>query len=368
MNWEPAHGKFFKNYPWEMYDDITDYLRYTLYDVIALDLCLRANIQAPKELRDIFAPVRSLSLLCIFLIYLYFPLILFCFIFSLPCWHAVLQHFTEETIVVQEMATIARECATILRTLGDSVKDMKRFPSENIMKQAEEAAVALQFKMYLHTNLLLGNSNVEGFLPSESPSANKDLGSGNWSESAYIPDDYFRNRPTEDGKPSPTGLERESSQPISIVSAEGNQESSEQKEFSSSIGSPGWSPGGSPQGGILRGRSGPVKKVVSPLETLTEGVPSIHVAIPKPSGDQAGQEQGERTITPRAKRALWQQSFTHRKSSLGPYWDGTLERISALSLVKFASLLIEVVTKMRYVVDCVDELGEQARFEKCDQS
>lgn len=61
VHWEPSHGKFFKNYPWDMYDDITDYLRYTLYDVIALDLCLRANIQAPKQLRDIFAPVRSQS-------------------------------------------------------------------------------------------------------------------------------------------------------------------------------------------------------------------------------------------------------------------------------------------------------------------
>jgi hypothetical protein len=59
VNWEPSHGKFFKHYPWEMYDDITDYLRYTLYDVIALDLCLRANIQAPKSLRDIFAPVSK---------------------------------------------------------------------------------------------------------------------------------------------------------------------------------------------------------------------------------------------------------------------------------------------------------------------
>lgn len=57
VHWEPSHGRFFMGYPWHLYDDITDYLRYTLYDVIALDLCLRANIQAPKRLRDIFAEV-----------------------------------------------------------------------------------------------------------------------------------------------------------------------------------------------------------------------------------------------------------------------------------------------------------------------
>lgn len=272
----------------------------------------------------------------------------------------MLKYFTDERIVAQEMATIASECATVLRTLGNSVKNMKKFSSENIMKRAEEAAVALQFKIYLNTNVLLGNSAAEG-LPPSSPFANKGQGSGNWTESAYIPEDYFRNGSTEEGK-----LSREPSQPISIASYDGDQESLEHRDFLSSVGSPAWSPGGSPQGGILRAKSGPVKKLVAPLETLTEGVPSIHVAIPKPSVDQPAQEQGERT-TPRAKRTLaWQHTFTHRKSSLGPHWDGTLERISALSLVKFASLLIEVVTKMRYVVDCVDELGDHARFQECE--
>jgi len=61
----------------------------------------------------------------------------------------------------------------------------------------------------------------------------------------------------------------------------------------------------------------------------------------------------------------WKNTFLHRKSSLGSHWDGTLERISALSLVKFASLLIEVVSKMRFVVDCVEDLSEQAKFQAC---
>lgn len=35
-----------------MYTDVADNLRYTLYDVIALDSCLRAEIQAPDDLRS----------------------------------------------------------------------------------------------------------------------------------------------------------------------------------------------------------------------------------------------------------------------------------------------------------------------------
>jgi hypothetical protein len=62
VHWEPCHGPFFVGYPWYRYDDITDYLRYTLYDVIALDSCLRANIQAPKHLRELFAKVCPLFL------------------------------------------------------------------------------------------------------------------------------------------------------------------------------------------------------------------------------------------------------------------------------------------------------------------
>jgi hypothetical protein len=62
VHWEPCHGPFFVGYPWDRYDDITDYLRYTLYDVIALDSCLRANIQAPKHLRELFAKVCPLFL------------------------------------------------------------------------------------------------------------------------------------------------------------------------------------------------------------------------------------------------------------------------------------------------------------------
>jgi hypothetical protein len=51
---EPPHGKFFLRYPWYLYNDVTHNLRVTLYDVVALDSCLRAEIQAPLHLRYMF--------------------------------------------------------------------------------------------------------------------------------------------------------------------------------------------------------------------------------------------------------------------------------------------------------------------------
>lgn len=49
--WEPPHGKFFKGYPWHLYQELLDALRYLVYDIIALDSCVRAEIQAPGYLR-----------------------------------------------------------------------------------------------------------------------------------------------------------------------------------------------------------------------------------------------------------------------------------------------------------------------------
>ena len=51
---EPPHGAFFRGYPWSRYEDISDSLRYAVYDIIGLDGCLRAEIQAPPHLRHLF--------------------------------------------------------------------------------------------------------------------------------------------------------------------------------------------------------------------------------------------------------------------------------------------------------------------------
>ena len=51
---EPPHGKFFMGYPWYLYGDLTENLRFAYYDIVALDNSLRAEIQSPMHLRTMF--------------------------------------------------------------------------------------------------------------------------------------------------------------------------------------------------------------------------------------------------------------------------------------------------------------------------
>lgn len=252
------------------------------------------------------------------------------------------------------METIASECAIVLRKLGDSMKNMKKFASQDIMRRAEEAAVALQYKIHLHTHLLLGSGEPEsplypGRMGSLSPFANKDQNLNKFLDQS------------NDSKNLGNG---EIAGSNSITSPGGIGES-----FDDSV-----EQGSSSQKTITRSRSRQ-----NTLETLTEGLPAVNISIPnggllprsqssvEPSNLDREGRSAPNTPGGRVKRNLaWQETFLHRKSSLGHNWDGTLERISALSLVKFASLLIEVVSKMKYVVDCVELLSEEANFEECD--
>jgi hypothetical protein len=227
------------------------------------------------------------------------------------------------------METIASECAIVLRKLGDSMKNMKKFETEDIMRRAEEAAVALQYKIHLHTHLLLGSGEPEsplfpGRMGSLSPFANKDQNSNKFLDQS------------NDSKNLGNG---------DIAG-------------SNSITSPG---------GIGESFDDSVEQGSSSQKTITRSrLPRSQSSVESSNLDREGRS-APNTPGGRVKRNLaWQETFLHRKSSLGHNWDGTLERISALSLVKFASLLIEVVSKMKYVVDCVELLSQEANFEECD--
>lgn len=58
--------------------------------------------------------------------------------------------------------------------------------------------------------------------------------------------------------------------------------------------------------------------------------------------------------------------FLQRRGSIKHHWETTVKRLAALSLIKFASLLIEIAAKGKYVVAVVDELAEKARFDNAD--
>lgn len=55
VKWEPSHGKFCNDYPWDLYPTLLAMLLQVLYDLISLDSALRAEIQAPLEIRLLFA-------------------------------------------------------------------------------------------------------------------------------------------------------------------------------------------------------------------------------------------------------------------------------------------------------------------------
>ncbi|CAM6099254.1 unnamed protein product [Calypogeia fissa] len=100
--YEPCHGKFFVGYPWRMYEGITEMLRNTLFDVAALDSCLRAEIQAPPHIRSIFE---------------------------------------------EELQSIGRDCAQFFRMIGAGIGEMRQVHCLHIIQQTEEGALVLQHKI-----------------------------------------------------------------------------------------------------------------------------------------------------------------------------------------------------------------------------
>lgn len=288
----------------------------------------------------------------------------------------------------QEMATIATECAIVLRTLGDSMKNMKKFASEDIMRRAEEAAVALQYKIYLHTYQLLGRGALDSprypiyaaslspFLSTDQKDDHPDQGYPSRSNSGALPDII-----TEEGKPSISIKEDsfgETSSASTQVSPGGNQDGRKDLDRKTSgpilnVGSPAKPPLADPRMlKNLKSRSGQSKAEFKTMGILPEGLPAVSNSTPNGelsrNSTNLELEQEGKTPSGKAPGGLkrstgWKENFLQRRSSLGHNWDGTLERISALSLVKFASLLIEVVSKLKYVVETVQDLSVQARFQ-----
>ena len=60
--WEPPHGQFHFKYPWDLYKDVSRICRYCMYSMIAMDGCLRSEIQCPVYLRQLLArPMTRLA-------------------------------------------------------------------------------------------------------------------------------------------------------------------------------------------------------------------------------------------------------------------------------------------------------------------
>ncbi|GAQ85239.1 Aluminium activated malate transporter family protein [Klebsormidium nitens] len=265
VSWEPCHGRFFRGYPWGLYGDITDNLRYTVYTIIALDGCLRAEIQAPQVLRDIFA---------------------------------------------NEMRELGQEVGKVLRILHQSLNEFRTFAISDILQQAEVSALLLQMRLHDNAHRLL-------------------------MERARTPsvDEFWKLAPGLQYQAVEERTERHRYRPVEPPGAAGDGPGVEN----------GSDNGTSETAGVLP-EDGSLSEDDRP-------------GLPKRPGDESPNAQ-----------AAWQREFFLRRDSLGRNWDGTLERIGAMSLVKFSSLLIELVAGLKFVVESVDMLSKQARFEGPDLS
>lgn len=59
---EPPHGNFHFKYPWDLYKDVSQICRHCMYAVVAMDGCLRSEIQCPVHLRQLLAlPMTRLA-------------------------------------------------------------------------------------------------------------------------------------------------------------------------------------------------------------------------------------------------------------------------------------------------------------------
>eukprot|EP00898_Chlorokybus_atmophyticus_P008462 jgi/Chlat1/8617/Chrsp86S08026 len=244
--WEPPHGKFRSGYPWARYAGLAAELRYSLHGIVALDGCLRSQIQADESLRDLFRP-----------------------------------HFLR----------IGSCSSQVLKALGKSLAEHRPAPDPNtLLGEAEEAAVALQEALSEHSALL------------------------------------FKGGPVQ--KPACEG--------------EGSRE-------------------GNGGAGVKRATSNGVVNVASPRHGPTMAEKRARFAA--------------------SRYATWRQTFSrhaplHISSTAvlanfsgmsllqpeGPKAD-PIAAISAMSLCKFAALLIEFVTRLRYVANAVYDLSCEVPFD-----
>ncbi|CAM6100914.1 unnamed protein product [Calypogeia fissa] len=238
---EPSHGKFFSDYPWDLYGGIKENLRQAVYDVLELESCLHSEIQAPLHLRRVFE---------------------------------------------DEFQCIGKECAQVFRKLGESIRTMRRVHDLHPLQQAEEGALLLQYKIAKYTSYALADS-ADSKIAERFPSR-------------------------------------------------GELEGFIQENVTSSF------------------------QEVEDVSVLGTPQPSVERVDSNASNDSVKSKR-------RSRLTDGHEEFLQRQGTLSRQWDTTVQRIAALSLIKFAAVLIELVIKARFVVASVGELEIKAHFEEDEE-
>jgi hypothetical protein len=129
--WEPPHGPYkMMNYPWKNFTKVGGALRHCSFAVMALHGCILSEIQAPPEIRRLFAA---------------------------------------------EINKVGQEGAKVLRELGNRVKTMTKLSSSDILLEVHLAAEELQKKIDEKSYLLV---NIERWDAKKGVQGSKDVQNG----------------------------------------------------------------------------------------------------------------------------------------------------------------------------------------------
>ncbi|KAG0594450.1 hypothetical protein M758_UG078400 [Ceratodon purpureus] len=120
--WEPPHGQFGFKYPWDLYKDISRVCRHCMYSIVAMDACLRSEIQCPVHLRELLA---------------------------------------------RPMTRLAEEAVKALKVMGESVSEMKVVNLRPFLSAVEAAALDLQKELQEKTmSLIIPTSETDRWIES----------------------------------------------------------------------------------------------------------------------------------------------------------------------------------------------------------